>query len=74
MGGRLGRVWGRWPEPLPILHREARVGQDVVLVQVRLPKALVRRLDHLRIETEQTRQALLEALIEEALNMRQSQD
>ena len=50
------------------------MGQQTVLVQVVLPKALVRRLDHLRIETEQTRKELMRALLEEALNMREQPD
>lgn len=41
------------------------------LVQVRLPVPLVRRIDHLSVDLELTRQATVERLLEEALLVRE---
>lgn len=43
--------------------------EDRVLVQVRLPRELVKRLDHLAVDKDQTRQALVEDLLKIGLQV-----
>lgn len=44
-------------------RRAAAADSDKVLVQVRLPKALVRQLDHVGVDQERNRSAMVEAAV-----------